>query len=151
MYDEIEIREIIFEAQKKIDRSFVGLKVMVVEDETVATEKDVAKALQDRQKVGFSANDNIEYVQCRSQDPTLHSRPNWLQSSRKDSATPVLSEVVESSQTVKKNYFRGLYEMVSSKVKSYFSKPEQKQVAIPLASKHRNSVPCRIFKDGVAL
>jgi hypothetical protein len=152
MYDEIEIREIIFEAQQRIDRSFVGLKVVVVEDETVATEKDVAKALQDRQKAGLSAHDNVEYATYKAYDQTTHSRPNWLHSSsRDDSAAPVLSETVELSQTVKKSYFSRLYELVSAKVKSYFNKPEKKQAATPLVSKHRNRVPCRVFKDGIAL
>ena|ERR1700731_936578 len=148
MYDEIEIREIIFEAQQKLDRSFVGLKVVVVEDEMVATEKDVAKALNDRQKAGFSAHDNIEYVPYREYDPTLHSHPNWLASSRNSSAVPAFSEEVEPAQTIKIGYFRRLYEWVLT---TFRRKSEQEQVVAPPISKHRNRVPCRVFKDGIAL
>jgi hypothetical protein len=149
MYDEIEIREIIFDAQKKLDKLFVGLKVVIIEDETVATEKDVVKALQDRQKVGLSANDNIEYLPYR--DSTLHNHPNWLPSSRNGSAISVFSEVVEPLQVVKVGYFRKFYERVLTIFKNYFSKSEQKQAVTPLVSKHRNNVPCRIFKDGASL
>jgi len=146
MYDEIEIREIIFDAQSKLDRLFVGLKVTVVEDETVATEKDVVKALNDRQKAGMSANDNVEYAPYR--DSTIHSHPNWLPSVRNSSGAPIFSEAVEALQPVKKNYFRRLYERILA---AFRSKPEQEQAIAPLVSKHRNSVPCRIFKDGMAL
>ena len=150
MYDEIEIREIIFDAQKKLDRLFVGFKVTVVEDETAATEKDVVKALNDRQKAGFSANDTIEYVSYYVPDRALHSRPNWLSSLKNsDSETVSLfSEAIESSQPVKMGYFRRFYERI---LMVFRSKPEQKQIVVPLVSKHRNSVPCRIFKDGIAL
>src|ERR1700730_14499048 len=112
MYDEIEIREIIFDAQKKLDRLFVGFKVVVVEDETVATEKDVVKALNDRQKAGFSAHDNIEYVPYRESDSTLHNRPNWLASSRNSPVVPAFSESVELQQPAKIGYFRKLYDWV---------------------------------------
>jgi hypothetical protein len=151
MYDEIEIREIIFNAQSKLDKLFVGLKVVVVEDETVATEKDVVKALNDRQKVGFSANDNIEYAPYYIPDHIVHSRPNWLPSSRNSDATSVFSEAIEPSQTVKRSSFRRLYEQILTAFKSYFNKPERKQAVTSPVSKHRNSVSCRIFKDGISL
>ncbi len=146
MYDEIEIREIIFDAQSKLDRLFVGLKVTIVEDETVATEKDVVKALNDRQKAGMSANDNIEYAPYR--DSTLHSHPNWLPSSGNNCVVPAFSEAVETSQSIKIGYFRRFYERI---LVMFRSKPEQKQAIALLVPKHRNSVPCRIFKDGMAL
>jgi hypothetical protein len=148
MYDEIEIREIIFDAQKKLDKLFVGFKVVVVEDETVATEKDVVKALNDRQKAGFSAHDNIEYVPYRESDTTLHNRPNWLVSSRNSSAVPAFSEEVEPSQIIKTGYFRRLYERVLT---TFRRKPEQKQVVTSPVPKRRNRVPGRVFKDGIAL
>jgi hypothetical protein len=148
MYDEIEIREIIFDAQKKLDKSFVGLKVIIVEDEIAATEKDVVKALQDRQKAGFSAYDNIEYVSYHTPDRAIHSRPNWLPSLLNSDVVPVFSEVIESSQPVKRGYFRKLYERVLT---IFRSKLEQKQVVALSVTKHRNSVSCRIFKDGVSL
>jgi hypothetical protein len=151
MYDEIEIREIIFDAQSKLDRLFVGLKVVVVEDETVATEKDVVKALNDRQKAGFSANDNIEYASYYVPDRALHSRPNWLPSSLNSDVVPVFNGAVEPIQPIKGSYFSRLYERVLAIFKSYFNKQEQKQVAALPTSKHRNSVSCRIFKDGASL
>ena len=151
MYDEIEIREIIFNAQSKLDKLFVGLKVVVVEDETVATEKDVVKALNDRQKAGFSANDNIEYAPYYIPEHTLHSRPNWLSSSRNREAIPVFNGAVEPIQPIKGSYFSRLYERVLAIFKSYFNKSEQKQVVVPLISKHQNRVSCRIFKDGMVL
>jgi hypothetical protein len=148
MYDEIEIREIIFDAQKKLDKLFVGFKVVVVEDETVATEKDVTKALNDRQKAGFSANDNVEYVPYRESDLTLHSCPNWLASSRNNKVVPVFSETVESPQPVRMGYFRKLYERILA---AFRSKSEKKQVVASPVPKHRNRVPGRVFKDGIAL
>jgi hypothetical protein len=148
MYDEIEIREIIFDAQKKLDSLFVGLKVVVVEDETVATEKDVVKALSDRQKAGFSAHDNVEYVPYSVSDSTLHSRPNWLSSSRNSDAVLDFNEAIEPLQLVKVGYFRRLYEWVLA---LFRSKSEQKQAVAPSVSKHQNNVSCRIFKDGAAL
>jgi hypothetical protein len=144
MYDEIEIREIIFDAQKKLDKLFVGLKVAVVEDETVATEKDVVKALNDRQKAGFSANDNVEHVPYHAS--AFLSHPSWLSSSINSEATPAFNEVVESLHPTKMGYFRRLYERILT---AFRSGPEQKQIVIPLVSKHRNSVSCRIFKDGM--
>ena len=151
MYDEIEIREIIFEAQQKLDRSFVGLKVTVVEDETVATEKDVAKALRDRQKVGLGATDNLEYAPQRATDSTNHSRPNWLAFTRIDSEKlPVFVEAIESPRPVKRNYFRVLYERVLVIFRGFFRKPEPVLTPAPIASKHKNRVPGRVFKDGVS-
>jgi hypothetical protein len=149
MYDEIEIREIIFDAQSKIDLLFSGLKVVVVEDEIVATEKDVAKALSDRYKAGFSANDNIEYTPYRVSDPTLHSRPNWLASSRNNSL-PSFKDVAKPLQLVKTSCLRGLYNRVSTIFRSFFNRREP-IIAAPVASKNKNKVSVRIFKDGKAL
>jgi hypothetical protein len=152
MYDEIEIREIIFEAQQKLDRSFVGLKVTVVEDETVVTEKDVAKALRDRQKVGLGATDNLEYVPSCTSDSNHHSRPNWLASARIDSERlPVFVETNAPPRPVKRNYFRVFYERVLVIIRGFFRKSEPVLISLPMVSKHKNRVPGRVFKDGVSL
>lgn len=148
MYDEIEIREIIFDAQSKIDRLFVGLKVVVLEDEEVATEKDVAKALSDRQNAGLSAHDNVEYVPIRASDPTLHSRPNWLASSRNNSPLFSSSSISEPLQRAKISYLRRLYDRALVMFKSLFNR--QKAVIAPVVSKHKNKAVGRVFKDGVS-
>lgn len=147
MYDEIEIREIIFDAQNKLDRLFSGLKVVVTEDETVATEKDVFNALRDRQKVGLGANDEPEFI--LSSDPMLHSRPSWLSSSRISNIPPVFNSAVESVLPEQENYFRRVYSYVLSVFRNFFKK--QEPTAAPVISKHKNKVYCRVFKDGVSL
>jgi hypothetical protein len=75
--------------------------------------------------------------------------------------TVILSSAVlsELSQFVKKTYFRKFYERVLPTIKNLFGVQEkeqnavllgQKQIVVPLVSKHRNRVSCRIFKDGIA-
>lgn len=148
MYDDIEIREIVFDAQRKLDRLFPGLKIVVVEQERQITRADVTQALRDRQNAGIDASNEIDYAP-RNLDRMLYNSPKWVTSSRDGLATVV--SVDEQITPVKKNNFRVLYEKVQEKIKGFFSKQGPKQSEVLSVSKHRNRVPCRTFKDGTTL
>src|SRR5579859_1630695 len=117
MYDEIEIREIVFDAQCKIDKLFPGLKVVVVEDERKITKEDVAKALRDRQRASIDATNEIDYTSS-GLDHALYSSPKWTVSSR-NQASFVLVDDVKTSTPIKKSYFRRYCEQVWAVLKSY--------------------------------
>lgn len=147
MYDEIEVREIVFDAQRKLDKLFSGFKVVIVEEERKITKADVNRALQDRRSVGLGADNEVDYAPSVS-NRMAYSSPKWVQSP--NTATPV-ADVAEQPQVIKVPYFKRLRDTVLGKVKSLLSKHEPKQSITTPVSKHPNKVPCRVFKDGKAL
>ena len=148
MYDDIEIREIVFDAQRRLDKLFPNLKVVIIEEERKITRADVTQALRDRQDAGIDASNEIDYAPCNL-DRMLYNSPKWVTSSRDGLATVV--SVDEQITPVKKSNFRLLYEKVQEKIKGFFFKRELMQNEVLPISKHRNRVPCRTFKDGKIL